>query len=90
MLRILRISRLVLGVVPQRTISQKTSRLVVDCSCFDLNRETALKLAVKEAMQFGKALERIVAQIVAARSQGSENMSYLVSWEKMKSWAFSF
>jgi hypothetical protein len=60
MLRILRISPM--GVVPQRA---RRPRLIVDYSCFDLNRET-LKLAPKEAMQFGKALERILAQIVAA------------------------
>ena len=60
MLRILRISPM--GVVPQRA---RRPRIIVDYSCFDLNRET-LKLAPKEAMQFGKALERILAQIVAA------------------------
>jgi hypothetical protein len=51
-----------MGVVPQRA---RRPRLIVDYSCFDLNRET-LKLAPKEAMKFGKALERILAQIVAA------------------------
>ena len=60
MLKILRISPM--GVVPQRA---RRPRLIVDYSCFDINRET-LKLAPKEAMQFGKALERILAQIVSA------------------------
>jgi hypothetical protein len=60
MLRILRTSPM--GVVPQRA---RRPQLTVDYSCFDLNSET-LKLAPKEAMQFGKALERILAQIVAA------------------------
>jgi hypothetical protein len=60
LLRLLRISPM--GVVPQRS---RRPRLIVDYSCFDLNRET-LKLAPHEAMQFGKALERILAQIVSA------------------------
>jgi hypothetical protein len=60
MLHMLRISPM--SVVPQRA---RRPRLIVDYSCFDLNRET-LKLARKEAMQFGKALKRMLAQIVAA------------------------
>ena len=51
-----------MGVVPQRA---RRPRLIVDYSCFDLNKET-LKLAPKDAMQFGKALERILSQIVNA------------------------
>jgi hypothetical protein len=63
LMKILRISPM--GVVPQRA---RRPRLIVDYSCFDINRET-LKLAPKEAMQFGKALERILAQIVAANPE---------------------
>ena len=60
MLRMPRISPM--GMTPQKA---RRPRLVVICSCFDLNRET-LKLELKEAMQLGKALERILAQIEAA------------------------
>jgi hypothetical protein len=56
--RQLRISPM--GVVPQR---DRRPRVIVDYSFFGVNDETA-KLAPREAMQFGKALERILRQIV--------------------------
>jgi hypothetical protein len=43
-------------------------RLITDHRCFDINCET-LKLAPKEAMQFGKAIERILAKIVTANPE---------------------
>jgi hypothetical protein len=58
--RQLRISPM--GVVPQR---DRRPRVIVDYSFFGVNDETA-KLAPREAMQFGKALERIIRNIVEA------------------------
>jgi hypothetical protein len=58
--RQLRISPM--GVVPQR---EQRPRVIVDYSFFGVNAETA-KLAPREAMQFGKALERILRKIVEA------------------------
>jgi hypothetical protein len=51
-----------MGVVPQRA---RRPRIIVDYSFFDLNDET-IKLAPREAMQFGKALERCLQAIVDA------------------------
>jgi hypothetical protein len=50
------------GVVPQR---ERRPRVIVDYSFFGVNAGTA-KLAPREAMQFGKALERILCSIVEA------------------------
>lgn len=58
--RQLRISPM--GVVPQR---ERRPRVIVDYSFSGVNEET-VKLAPREAMQFGKALERILRQIVEA------------------------
>jgi hypothetical protein len=49
-----------MGVVPQR---DRRPRVIVDYSFFGVNEET-VKLAPREAMQFGKALERILRKIV--------------------------
>lgn len=49
-----------LGVVPQRN---RRSRLIVDYTHSGVNEET-VRLAPPEAMQFGKALQRILAKIV--------------------------
>jgi hypothetical protein len=49
-----------MGVVPQR---DRRPRVIVDYSFFGVNEET-VKLAPHEAMQFGKALERILRQII--------------------------
>ena len=51
-----------MGVVPQR---DRRPRVIVDYSFFQVNDET-VKLAPREAMQFGKALERILRKIVEA------------------------
>jgi hypothetical protein len=51
-----------MGVVPQRA---RRPRVIVDYSFSLVNAETS-KLAHPEAMQFGKALERIITQIVEA------------------------
>jgi hypothetical protein len=51
-----------MGVVPQR---ERRPRIIVDYTFGGLNAET-LKLAPPEAMQFGKALERILRTIVEA------------------------
>jgi hypothetical protein len=51
-----------MGVVPQRA---RRPRIIVDYSFFLLNDET-VKLAPREAMQFGKALDRILQAIVDA------------------------
>lgn len=51
-----------LGVVPQR---DRRSRLIVDYTFSGVNTETA-RLAPSEAMQFGKALHRILTKIVHA------------------------
>lgn len=48
-----------LGVVPQR---DRRPRLIVDLSFYDINLDTLL-LAPKEALQFGRALERILYQV---------------------------
>jgi hypothetical protein len=60
LIRNLRISPM--GVVPQRS---RRPRIIVDYTFFLLNDET-LKLAPREAMQFGKALQRILQAIVDA------------------------
>jgi hypothetical protein len=49
-------------VVPQR---DRRPRVIVDYSFFGVNDDT-VKLAPREAMQFGKALERILRKIVEA------------------------
>jgi hypothetical protein len=59
-LRSLRISPM--GVVPQRA---RQLQVIVDYTFYGLNAET-LKLAPRDAMQFGKALERILQTIVDA------------------------
>jgi hypothetical protein len=59
-LKDLRISPI--GVVPQH---DRRPRTIVDYSFYGLNDET-LRLAPREAMQFGRALERILRQIVQA------------------------
>lgn len=51
-----------LGVVPQRN---RRSRLIVDYTFSGVNDETA-RLAPPEAMQFGKALQRVLDKIVHA------------------------
>ena len=48
-----------MGVVPQRN---RRPRLIVDLSFYDINADT-VNLAPKEAMQFGRTLERILYQI---------------------------
>jgi len=45
-----------MGVVPQR---DRRPRIIIDLSFYGINQET-LKLAPEEAMQFGRALERIL------------------------------
>lgn len=59
-LRHLRLSPL--GVVPQRN---RRPRLIVDYTFSGVNAETA-RLAPHEAMQFGKALQRVLAKLVQA------------------------
>ena len=51
-----------MGVVPQRA---RRPRIIVDYSFFGLNEET-IKMAPKDAMQFGKALQRILQALVDA------------------------
>ena len=51
-----------LGVVPQRN---RRSRLIVDYTYSGVNNETA-RLAPPEAMQFGKALKRVLTKVVHA------------------------
>jgi hypothetical protein len=51
-----------MGIVPQRG---RRPRIIVDYSFYDLNAQT-VKLAPQEAMQFGKALQRIIRGIVEA------------------------
>lgn len=51
-----------LGVVPQRN---RRSRLIVDYSFSGVNEETA-RMAPPEAMQFGRALRRILSKLVHA------------------------
>ena len=51
-----------IGVVPQ---NERRPRPIVDYSFYGLNAET-LKLSPAEAMQFGRALERIITQVVRA------------------------
>ena len=51
-----------LGVVPQRN---RRSRLIVDYTYSGVNDETA-RLAPPEAMQFGKALHRVLSKVVHA------------------------
>jgi hypothetical protein len=51
-----------IGAVPQR---DRRPRLIVDYSFSDLNAET-LKLAPAEAMQFGRALQRVLKHILDA------------------------
>jgi hypothetical protein len=51
-----------MGVVPQR---DRRPCIIVDYSFFDVNNET-VRLAPDEAMQFGKALERVMHDIVSA------------------------
>jgi hypothetical protein len=58
--RQLRISPM--GVVPQR---ERRPRVIVDYSFHNVNQDT-VKLAPREAMQFGKALERILRRVVEA------------------------
>ena len=51
-----------MGMVPQRA---RQPRIIVDYSFFGLNDET-VKMAPKDAMQFGKALQRILQALVDA------------------------
>ena len=51
-----------LGVVPQR---ERRPRLIVDYTFSGVNHDT-VRLAPKEAMQFGRALQRVLTQIVHA------------------------
>jgi hypothetical protein len=51
-----------MGVVPQRA---QQPQIIVDYSFYGLNDET-IKMAPRESMQFGKALERILQAIVDA------------------------
>ena len=61
-----------LGVVPQR---DRRPRLIVDYSFSDLNKET-IQLAPPEAMQFGRALQRVLTTIVHAdRRYGPVSLS---------------
>jgi hypothetical protein len=52
-----------IGIVPQR---DRCPRTIVDYSFLGINQETACPLAPAEAMQFGKALQRIIDDIVNA------------------------
>ena len=54
-----------LGVVPQR---DRRPRLTVDYSFSAVNDET-IQLAPKEAMQFGRALERVLIKIVTSNDR---------------------
>ena len=54
-----------MGVVPQ---CERRPRLVVDYTFSNVNQET-LQLAPPEAMQFGRALQRVVTNIVHADLQ---------------------
>jgi hypothetical protein len=54
-----------MGIVPQR---DRRPRVIVDYSFFGLNDDT-IRLGPPEAMQFGKALERLLHQIVNANPQ---------------------
>lgn len=56
-LRDLRLSPM--GIIPQR---ERRPRLIVDYTFYEVNQDT-LKLAPEEAMQFGRALERILYQV---------------------------
>ena len=56
-LRDLRLSPM--GVIPQR---ERRPRLIVDYSFYDVNQET-LQLGPRDAMQFGRALERVLYQV---------------------------
>jgi hypothetical protein len=61
-----------LGVVPQR---DRRPRVIVDYSYSDVNADTA-QLAPHEAMQFGKALHRLIHRIVRAHPRhGPVNLS---------------
>ena len=61
-----------LGVVPQR---DRRPRLIVDYTFSNVNEET-VPLAPREAMQFGKALQRVIAKIVGADARyGSVHMA---------------
>jgi hypothetical protein len=51
-----------MGVVPQRA---RRPRIIVDYTFFGLNDET-VKMAPRDAMQFGKALQRILQSLVDA------------------------
>jgi hypothetical protein len=51
-----------MGVVPQRA---RRPRIIVDYTFFGINDET-VKMAPRDAMQFGKALERILQALVDA------------------------
>jgi len=48
-----------MGVVPQR---ERRPRIIVDYSFYEVNQET-LSLGPSEAMQFGRALERVLYQV---------------------------
>jgi hypothetical protein len=56
-----------LRISPMGAVSQRArrARIIVDCSFQGLNDET-IKMAPREAMQFGKALKRILQAIVDA------------------------
>ena len=54
-----------LGVVPQR---DRRPRLIVDYSFSQVNQET-VRMAPPEAMQFGRALQRVLTNIVHADAQ---------------------
>ena len=61
-----------LGVVPRR---DRRPRLIVDYSFSALNEDT-VQLAPKEAMQFGRALERVLTTIVTSHARyGPVHMS---------------
>ena len=51
-----------LGVIPQR---ERRPRLIVDLSFYGVNQET-LPIAPKEAMQFGRTLQRVLQRILDA------------------------
>jgi hypothetical protein len=63
-----------LGVVPQR---ERRPRVIVDYSFYFVNADT-LKLAPEEAMQFGKALERLLQEAVRANPKFGHTRHYKV------------
>jgi hypothetical protein len=63
-----------LGVVPQR---ERRPRVIVDYSFYSVNADT-VKLAPEDAMQFGKAIERLVQAAVQANPKFAPLLNYKV------------